>query len=406
MSPARRYLDFIIYWAIVLLPFSFAIAPGMTYAFIILMALAFISKKIITRERLFIRTPIDLQLLLLIVAALISFKNSVDYRASIQGVVKLLQNFFLLMICAEEIKDKKHIQHIVFACACGVSLAAIDGLWQVIFGKDFIRGREVIVNIGIRRATAAFPNSNILGIYLSALAPLVIGTGLFFFKGLKKALLLVAGVLAILGIFLTFSRGTALAVYLSLLSLGLMRKSRIMSWALIGIILVCPFIMPQSIRNWAKEVNYNPLRFMLNDDRISAYKNAMNMIQHHPVVGVGVNTFSKNYLTYKLAEPDYAKTTDTMYAHNIYLHMAGETGLVGLGIFLWLLFVLFRDNFLTLGRLKDDYLKVAAISISACLIAFLINGLTETSLYYARIAMIFWFLVGISLSFRRLAEAK
>jgi hypothetical protein len=79
---------------------------------------------------------------------------------------------------------------------------------------------------------------------------------------------------------------------------------------------------------------------------------------------------------------------------------------VGLGIFLWLLFVLFRDNFLTLGRLKDDYLKVAAISISACLIAFLINGLTETSLYYARIAMIFWFLVGISLSFRRLAEAK
>jgi hypothetical protein len=40
----------------------------------------------------------------------------------------------------------------------------------------------------------------------------------------------------------------------------------------------------------------------------------------------------------------------------------------------------------------------------ACLIAFLVNGLTETSLYYPRVVMIFWYLIGISLSLNRLAK--
>jgi O-antigen ligase len=145
---------------------------------------------------------------------------------------------------------------------------------------------------------------------------------------------------------------------------------------------------------------------MLNDDRISVFKNAVNMIKHHPVVGVGVNTFSKNYLTYKLPEPDWAKTSDSMYAHNHFLQMAGETGLLGLGIFFLFLFVLFRDNLRTYRLVDDEFLKVVTVSLAACFIAFLVNGLTETSLYYARVAMIFWYLVGVSLSLRKFVAAK
>jgi O-antigen ligase len=164
--------------------------------------------------------------------------------------------------------------------------------------------------------------------------------------------------------------------------------------------------MPKSIKSWAKEVNYNPVRFMLNDDRISVYKNTVNMIKHHPVVGVGTNTFSKNYLTYKLPEPEWARTTDSMYAHNHYLQMAGEIGLVGLAIFLWLLYRLFSENFRIYRRLKDDYLKVVSISLIACFFAFLVNGLTETSLYYSRVSMIFWYLIGVSFSLNKLSDQK
>jgi O-antigen ligase len=317
-----------------------------------------------------------------------------------------LQVFFLLLIGAEAVKDKSHLRLIIFSAACGACLASYDGYWQVNFGKDFIRGHLPIINIGITRATAAFPNANVLGVYLSAIAPLIIGLALFYYRGLKKVLMLLVAGLAAFGIVLTFSRGTALALYLSVLLICLVRKNKTLSALLIILLVIFPFIMPKSIKSWAKEVNYNPVRFMLNDDRISVYKNTVNMIKHHPVVGVGTNTFSKNYLTYKLPEPEWARTTDSMYAHNHYLQMAGEIGLVGLAIFLWLLYRLFSENFRIYRRLKDDYLKVVSISLIACFFAFLVNGLTETSLYYSRVSMIFWYLIGVSFSLNKLSDQK
>ena len=55
-------------------------------------------------------------------------------------------------------------------------------------------------------------------------------------------------------------------------------------------------------------------------------------------------------------------------------------------------------------NLDDKYLKIVAVSLLACILAFLINGLTETSLYYPRVVMIFWYLIGVSLSINRVAE--
>jgi len=64
----------------------------------------------------------------------------------------------------------------------------------------------------------------------------------------------------------------------------------------------------------------------------------------------------------------------------------------------------FRKVFGASRGLSDEYLKISALSLIACLIAFLVNGLTETNLYYSRVAMIFWFLIGVGLSLNRLAK--
>ena len=95
-----RYLNFVIYWAIVLIPFSIAIAPGMTFSFMGLLAFSYICKKLIKRERPIINTAVSIPFLLLIIVSLISFKNTIDFRASIQGITKLLQDILLLLICA------------------------------------------------------------------------------------------------------------------------------------------------------------------------------------------------------------------------------------------------------------------------------------------------------------------
>ena len=403
MMRALRVLDFIIYWSIIIMPFAVAISPAIANIFIVLFSAAFLIAQLQKKEVVSIDRTILLSFACLIIISLFSFINSVSFNASIQGMVKLLKYLLIFLVCSQAVKDKKHVQRIVFSVCCSVSLLGLDALWQFFFGYDFIHRIALHHNIGLPRASASFPNPNLLGIYMSAFIPLIAGLTIIYFKGKNKVGMFFLTILALSGIFLTFSRGAGLAVYLAILILCIAGKKKLLVASLIAILLIFPFVMPKDIKKWAKEVNYNPVVFMLNQDRISIYRNTVNMVRQHPFVGVGVNTFSKNYGKYKTASAEkYASTPDTIYSHNIYLQMAGEIGLLGLMAFVWFLFLIFKNAAHSYFNLKDEYLKVVALSLIVCLIAFLINGLTETSLYNARVAMVFWYLIGISLSLSRL----
>ena len=402
LDKIQEVLDLIIYWSIVVMPFSVAIAPGPANVFIGLMVLAFLSNKIIFRKKLFVKTPVTLPFLVLILVSFLSFGNSIDMSDSFRGIIKLLKYLFIFLICAEEVKDVKHIKRIVLSLASGVFLVSIDAFWQLFSGKDFIWGAPAWPStINLARASASFPDPNVMGIYLCAIIPLVAGLALFYRKGKTSPAMIVVGILAVSGLLVTFSRGSGLGLYIALLFLSIVNNKKILTALLLCVLLVYPLIMPPQIKQWAKEINYNPLVFMFNRDRISIYKNAINMIEHHPVIGVGVNTFSRNYLKYKLPEPENAKSADAVYAHNIYLHMAGEIGLLGLGAFLWFIYVFFRQGFAVYKKLDDGYLKVVAVSLLACVLAFLVNGFTETNLYYPRVVMVFWYLIGVSLALNK-----
>jgi O-antigen ligase len=315
--------------------------------------------------------------------------------------------FFIFVVCAEEIRDKEHIKKIVFSIIFAASLLSFDAIWQLISGNDFIRGNAAKreTSTSILRATASFPGPNALGIYLCCINPLIVGLTLFYFRNRLRIIMLFVSLLVVAGLYLTYSRGALIGFFIAILFLAIMKKNKVIIGALIASVIIFPFVAPKNMKGWLAVVKTNPLIFLLNDDRITAYKNTYNMISHYPFFGVGVNTYSKVYAKYKLPEAEkMGPTPDSFYAHNNFLHMAGETGLLGLAAFLWFLFVLFKKNFSAFKGINDEYLKIVSLSLVGCLIAFLINGLTETSLYNARVAMIFWFIVGFSLAVSRIHE--
>jgi len=402
-----RMFDFLIYWAIIIMPFSVVIAPGMANAFIGIFSASYILKKLIKREAPSLDSWVALSFLLLIAASLASFMNSVSYSSSLNGIIKLLKYFLIVLVCSEEIKERKQIAGIVIAVCCGVSLVSIDALWQFYLGRDFIHGIAVHYNIGLPRASASFPNPNILGVYLSALTPLVIGLAILYRNGKRTVFLLVPALLGLAGVYVTFSRGAGLALYVALLFLCIIGKKKWLTATLLALLIVFPLVMPPKVKQWAKGIKYNPVVFMFNEDRLSIYSNTINMIKRHPFVGVGVNTFSKNYGKYKTEQAErYAHTPDTIYAHNIYLHMGGEIGLLGLCAFLLFLFQVFRRALYAVRNVHDEYLRVTGLSLLACLIAFLVNGLTETSLYYPRVVMVLWYLLGTSLALEKFVHGQ
>lgn len=401
------FFDRLVYWMIVLLPFSIAIAPGFANTVIGLMIFGFVVKKSILRQRLFDLNPVNLAFLLVILAAILSFKNTVSIQASFGGILKLVKAFFIFVVCAEEIRDREHIKKIVFSIIFAASLLSLDAIWQLISGNDFIRGNAAKreTSTSILRATASFPGPNALGIYLCCINPLIVGLTLFYFRNRLRIIMLFVSLLVVAGLYLTYSRGALIGFFIAVLFLAIMKKNKVIIGALIASVIIFPFVAPKNMKGWLAVAKIDPLVFFLNGDRISAWKNTLNMVVHHPVCGVGVNTYSKVYAKYKLADAEKVfATPDSFYAHNNFLQMAGEIGLIGLGAFLWFLYLLFKYNLFVFKRLKDEYLKAVSLCLIGCLIAFLINGLTETSLYNARVAMIFWFLAGFSFSVSRIYE--
>jgi len=390
------------------MPFTMSIALAPMSVFMGFLIVSFLVKKILKKEQIFTKTSINFALLAFFIINCLSIFHSINFKDSLRGgIVRLLQYIFILSIMAEELKDKKHIWRIVLFLSFGLLLVSFDEIWQVLKGADFIRGYAPIINIGLVRATASFKDANTLGIYLSAIAPLIFGLALYYLKGPKKIAFIFVSLIALIGVVLTYSRPTLLAIYIAFLLLGLARRNKILVSFLIIFLLISPIILPKPVKDWAKSVNYNPLRFMCNDDRIAVYRNSLNMIKAHPIVGLGVNTYMKNYRFYK-ESPEWRNeiTADYMYAHNNFLHMAAEIGLVGLGIFIWVLYKLFKECINIYKSLDDSFLKIISLSLSTSLAAFLINGLTESSLYSSRVAMIFWYMAGFSLALKKFTYAN
>jgi putative inorganic carbon (HCO3(-)) transporter len=212
---------------------------------------------------------------------------------------------------------------------------------------------------------------------------------------------LINGIIAV-GVLLTYSRPTYLAVYIALILVSLVKKDKIVLLALLVVTAIAPFFIPQSIRDWARDNQYNVLRVLCNDDRIAIYRNTIHMIQANPLVGVGANTFMKNYRFYK-ENPEYQNvvTSDYVYGHNNFLHMAAEIGILGLCVFLWFLYALLRESCMIHRKLKDPFLKITLLGFIVSIVSFLVNGLTESSLYSSRVAILFWYCAGCCLGFAK-----
>ena len=98
------------------------------------------------------------------------------------------------------------------------------------------------------------------------------------------------------------------------------------------------------------------------------YKQALNTIKNNPIFGVGIGNWKiKSIDTNKEKIRGYVVP---YHAHNDYLEIGAEIGLVGLGIYLSILFLSFKEtviNFIksifTSSALKQNYLEVILISV-------------------------------------------
>ena len=126
------------------------------------------------------------------------------------------------------------------------------------------------------------------------------------------------------------------------------------------------------------------------DLRWALWDSTLYIVRAHPILGIGWNTF---FLVY----PDYNYYIQgphiLMYhAHNLYLNILAEAGVLGLVSFLGVLF----GHVYTSIRLQGDIFRQAAqIGVGALAVAVLVSGLSDFELYSHQVTIIFWQLIGL-----------
>lgn len=392
-------LSRIIEFSIIGIAFFLPLSSGVVNSLIGIAIVCWITKKVVKKDIRIKPAGLNIPLFLFFVISCVSIFNSIEPSTSLKGLIKVLKYLGIYFVMVENIGDIKTVKRIISALILGAVVVCIDGLIQYVIGSDILRSNPLIINVGLKRMTAAYRHCNDFGVYLVSIVGVIWSLALYEFKKRMKFMVLLAAFLVTLCTVLTFSRGAALAFYGLMLLMGIIKKDKLVLAILVISLIAMPFLIPSGVKEWSKET-HSFLEFFCNLDRIAFYKSSIQMIKDHPVIGVGINTFSKAYYKYKVTDVDII-TADTCYAHNNYLQMAGEIGLVGLGIFLWILIALFLElKKIYINKEQLSFVKNAALGLACGALAFLLNGLTESSFYFSKIVVVFWFMAGLALSLK------
>jgi O-antigen ligase len=165
--------------------------------------------------------------------------------------------------------------------------------------------------------------------------------------------------------------GTAIAVT-ALLAVRSIKLVVVVPVVALVLILAGPSIVQQRLQSMI-----NP-QDATNRDRIAMLRSGAQMVEDHPIFGVGLNLVPRVYPQYRT--PDAVDPADAVgpqsraHLHNVPMQIAAERGLPALAIWLWFVAVAARDLF---GQLVRGPERGVAGAGAAALVAMLAAGLFE-----------------------------
>ena len=127
------------------------------------------------------------------------------------------------------------------------------------------------------------------------------------------------------------------------------------------------------------------------------------MWRDEPIHGVGYGAYPDVYPDYIVYHEAYS-THMRMGAHNSYLEIMAESGVIGLSPFLLMLFVFFREATVHDPRERDPFLSSALAGAKGAMISFLVHAFFNNLGPSDKIGISFWLLLSFIPCCARLAE--
>lgn len=401
MAPYRadlkKVIGTVIKWCICIIIFAVPFSKSLGEIAIAVAITLWVVKKLVTRDFRVRHTDINIPLLIFAIAAVPSLLNSAYLTLSVKALfTKVLKYVFLCFVIVDEIDTKDKLRDLFYMGLLAAVVIMTDGFIQYAYGIDMLHDypafkMRVAYDLeGFFRGfpTASFPFPNDFASWLLlTLVPLICVT-IFDLRG-KTARYLMALVSAGLSylFFLTKARGAWFALAISMIYIAL-SKDRIWIIVVLIIMLLIPFVMKMEMAKYI-------FGFSSVEHRFKMWQTGWEIFKQHPIIGNGLNTFFEKF---RMHRSDKDKGKRGSYAHNCYLQMAADVGIIGLGAFLWVIAAHFISMTKRLRRMTDPFYGSILWGMSIGIFAFLVHAFFDTNLYSLNLTILFWTWIGISQS--------
>ena len=388
-------------WGLVAAVFILPFLPDMlSLLFMYSLVGVYLFKELFKEHNPLTKSSVDIPIILYVIVMVISTATSITFIGSFRDLALHLGGLSFVFVIANSITNKKDFNIIVTILVFSATLVALYGLYQYVVGVDIEAAwLDVENNPDVKvRVFSFFNNPNILAEYLVMIIP--ISVSLFWYtKRLdKKIIFLGTTLIMILALVLTLSRGGWIGFAFSALVFILLIEKRLLL-SIIPISLGAIYLLPQTILN--RILSIGNLADSSNAYRIKMWGITLDIIRDYPMAGVGFG-----HLPFKQTYETYIRTMPIYHSHNTYLQTAAETGIPGLIVFLFFLFILFKYSINSLNKTEDRYIRILSAGVLSGVAGVLAHGLVENVLYLPKIIMTFWFMIGFILTLIRIKDKQ
>ncbi|MBU0759171.1 MAG: O-antigen ligase family protein [Candidatus Omnitrophica bacterium] len=340
------------------------------------------------------RTDIDTPLIIFIILAVISTFRSPYTHDSLMELFKLLSLALVFYLVVNNIRGREDIlsvSNVIVIMGAGLSLFGIiqyaGGLSNSWWSNRYF-------------LSSVYVNHNHFAGLLELCLPLCVGLALTEKAVAKKLFYVYLIIIMFVAFVLSMSRGgwfsltIAMAVMFALLS-----KKGFIRFGIIAVILLLVAIGFFIVKNIGigpvanRIASYRELDF---SGRLYIWKGGLRLLRERPFLGSGLGTFIYFF-------PRYRPVGFNLFAnaaHNDYLQVAVELGILGLLCMIWIFYMMMRKAMATYLTSHSSFKKALSVGLFTGILSLSIHSLADFNLRIPANATLFSVLAGIVFSLR------
>jgi len=220
----------------------------------------------------------------------------------------------------------------------------------------------------------------------------------------------VAAAIMIGTVFLSGSRGGMLAIFVELaffavVLLGQRRNPRIVVGAVVfAVVLVglLTWLGGKELTSRVSSISTEARTELSGGTRLSIDRDALRMFGNKPVFGWGLGTFPVVYPQYRSFYTNFFVNE----AHNDYLQLLAEMGLLGFGAMVWFIIVLYRSAMPKIANWTSDVSGAVTLACTLGFTGILVHSLLDFNLQIPANAALFYVLCTIAAAKPLLQRSK